>query len=328
MSLKNNIQDALKLFKIRFMNRKIPLITTLAVTLRCNANCIYCDASNLNDSEEMSLDEIKDCISSFASMGARKIGLAGGEPLLRKDIGEIVSYCKMHNLLVTMSTNGFLVPKKLDEIRYVDLLIVSLDGEEEIHDRLRGKGSHKKAIDAIEAAKEADMKVWTETVITKNNINSLDYILDKAYEMKFMTIYEPVERFLFFDDKLDDLVPSPEELRNFSLKLRNAKKNKRNVAVSNSFLDVMDKWPHYPKIKCWAGIGYGIILSDGKVIPCVEKLNHSKEFLNGREVGFKKAFYEMPDFSCEGCFRNCYNEYNAFMNLKTEAVINSLKNMK
>ena len=82
------------------------------------------------------------------------------------------------------------------------------------------------------------------------------------------------------------------------------------------------KSPHFPKEAVF------IILSDGKVIPCVEKLLHDKEFLNGKEVGFEKAFYDMPDFSCEGCFRNCYNEYNAFINLAPNGVFNSLKNMR
>jgi len=327
MSLKDSLQDSIKLFKIRFLKRKIPLITTLAVTLRCNADCLYCDAKRL-DENEMSLEEIKESISAFSEMGARKIGLAGGEPLLRNDIGDIVDFCKEKGLIVTMSTNGYLVPKRLDHIRNVDLLIVSLDGEEGIHDRLRGKGSHQKAVDAIKAAKDAGMKVWTETVVTKYNVNSLDYLLDLADELGFYMIFEPVERFLFYENEVESIIPSISEFKGFVRKLREAKKAKRKVSVSMSFIDVLASWPEYPdNIKCWAGKGYGIILSDGKVIPCVEKLDHEEDFLNGREVGFKKAFYEMPDFSCEGCFRNCYNEYNAFINLKPRAVFNSIKNL-
>lgn len=73
--------------RYHLFNKKTPLSVTVNLTYRCNLNCIYCNVENLIG-DEMSTGQIYGLIDQFYSSGCRRIGFAGGEPLVRKDIGK------------------------------------------------------------------------------------------------------------------------------------------------------------------------------------------------------------------------------------------------
>jgi radical SAM protein with 4Fe4S-binding SPASM domain len=80
-----------------------------------------------------------------------KIGIWGGEPLVYKGITELMSCIKTKGLEVGLVTNGYFLEKYAgDIVANMDLLGVSLDGPEEIHDKLRGKGTFAKVIRGLE----------------------------------------------------------------------------------------------------------------------------------------------------------------------------------
>jgi len=70
----------------------------LEITGRCNLRCIYCYNSKFNTEEkireEMNTEDIKRLIDEASKMGCNKFTFSGGEPFLRKDIFEIIEYCK------------------------------------------------------------------------------------------------------------------------------------------------------------------------------------------------------------------------------------------
>ena len=107
----------------------------LAVNERCNLRCIYCMPEEgvqlLNKDQYLSKLEIKRIISLFTQMGISKIRFTGGEPLLRKDISELIRYakneCKIEQ--VHLTTNGILLNKYLDQLSRAGLsgINISLD---------------------------------------------------------------------------------------------------------------------------------------------------------------------------------------------------------
>ena len=90
-------------------------ILSLRITLtnRCNVNCIYCHHDGMRSSKnEMTPDEIYKICQIAKRIGVRKIRLSGGEPLIRKDIVEIVS--KINSIGfndISITTNGILLEK-------------------------------------------------------------------------------------------------------------------------------------------------------------------------------------------------------------------------
>ena len=91
----------------------------ISVTDRCNMRCRYCmtrevfgpDFPLLPRADIMSYEEIDRLASLFVSLGVEKIRLSGGEPLLRRDLHELISMLALHGVELAMTTNGVLLPR-------------------------------------------------------------------------------------------------------------------------------------------------------------------------------------------------------------------------
>ena len=72
--------------------------------------------------------ELLKIIDELKEMGTRILTLHGGESLLQRDFGEIVNYAKLKGFYVSLNSNGTLVPKRISELKYLDNLCISMDG--------------------------------------------------------------------------------------------------------------------------------------------------------------------------------------------------------
>jgi len=95
----------------RLLDRK-PLQCSLYVTDRCNLDCAYCTEYN-NSRPHPTLENLKTWIRKIRDLGTMRIALVGGEPLLHPDIVEIVRYCRKLGFATSLTTNGFLLTRKL-----------------------------------------------------------------------------------------------------------------------------------------------------------------------------------------------------------------------
>jgi cyclic pyranopterin phosphate synthase len=107
----------------------------VSVTQRCNLRCPHCHREGQGRSErEMSPEEIGDIVSIAASLGASKVKITGGEPLMREDICEIVSAIRPHVKEISMTTNGILIDGMAARLKSagldrVNMSIHSLSGD-------------------------------------------------------------------------------------------------------------------------------------------------------------------------------------------------------
>ena len=107
----------------------------LAVNDQCNLRCIYCMPEKgipfLDQDKLLDTKDVKRLINIFSSLGVSKIRFTGGEPLLRRDILELIEYSSdLPDIdTVHMTTNGVLLPSYLDQLERVGLsgLNISLD---------------------------------------------------------------------------------------------------------------------------------------------------------------------------------------------------------
>lgn len=131
-----------------------PLAVHLEVVSACNLTCSHCFAGELPRREPpLTLDEIDGLFASLARMGSFRLGLTGGEPLLRKDLFDILDLATSHGLHPCLTTNALLLTeetaKRLGE-RDLVWLNVSLDGATAAtNDAVRGEGTFDRVMEKI-----------------------------------------------------------------------------------------------------------------------------------------------------------------------------------
>ncbi|MNW38708.1 Antilisterial bacteriocin subtilosin biosynthesis protein AlbA [compost metagenome] len=153
-------------------------------TRACNLTCKHCyaNACPAHDPDEMSTEEAKVFIDNLAAFQVPVLLFSGGEPLIRKDIYELISYASSKGLRPVVSTNGTLITmdkaKMLKEagVKYVG---VSLDGLKERHDEFRGrKGAFKQALQGIRNCLAIGQKIGVRFTISRHTYEDLDGVLD------------------------------------------------------------------------------------------------------------------------------------------------------
>ena len=150
----------------------------LHITNRCTISCDYCCFnSNRLKLEELSTDELKSVMDQAKALGCRHVHFTGGEPLIRDDICQLISYADSNGFEVRLQTNGMLLDEKMAEkliCSGLKSIMISLDSViPEIHDEIRGKGSWHAAIKAIQTASRLGLKTRVNSVLTKLNMGTV-----------------------------------------------------------------------------------------------------------------------------------------------------------
>jgi [mycofactocin precursor peptide]-tyrosine decarboxylase / 3-amino-5-[(4-hydroxyphenyl)methyl]-4,4-dimethylpyrrolidin-2-one synthase len=157
-----------------------PICLTWELTYACNLSCVHClSSSGRRDPGELSTAECQALIDEFERMQVFYVNIGGGEPTVRPDFWDLVDYATAHHVGVKFSTNGVKisgeVARRLAASDYVDVQI-SLDGATEaVNDEVRGRGSYRTAIRAMEhlaTAGFAGFKI--SVVVTRQNAGQLD----------------------------------------------------------------------------------------------------------------------------------------------------------
>lgn len=159
------------------------------ITQSCNLACRHCYYSAILGHNPITIpyDEVTSIIDSIASTGAPVLLFSGGEPLIRKDIFDLVAYTAEAGIKPVISTNGTIikpaVARRLVEsgARYVG---ISIDGARETHDDFRQKrGAYEKSLRAIEACKAEGIRISVRFTVTEYNRHELDDVIAMAEAM-------------------------------------------------------------------------------------------------------------------------------------------------
>jgi len=162
--------------------KKKPRLTWAVVELTeaCNFNCIWCYANKGNNLKgtHMSKKRAFHLIKILAEAGLKQITCSGGEPLMYPYLKEFIKEANEYGLNIHIITNGYFLNEKLAlELKNLGLTQVQTNIDSISpwkHDRNRGmKGSFKRAINALIAAKKVGLIAVSQTVLTKNNENEI-----------------------------------------------------------------------------------------------------------------------------------------------------------
>lgn len=327
------------ILKSKILKRRIPIITSFHVTNRCNLRCSYCYANVDNRFDEnlkdYTTEELKKYIDDLYTLGTRWFIILGGEPLMRKDIGEILEHLDKKNVLIEVVTNGYFAKKHIESLKLADFICVSLDGNEEDNDAIRGKGSYQKAIDAVKLLTENGITTRIHATISTANLNSIEDMEKIAMEYGIQYGYSTP---ILHDYNIKpDLFPDEDSLKNFYAKLRERKKTRYGSFCYNSLavLDYINKWPlgareriydkeefkkfrHFKFLICQMGRRYAYIDSDGTLYPCI--VTGVTNGANIREFGVKEAWKRIKDIPCYACSWIEYVTINSLLTLHPRIV--------
>lgn len=153
----------------------------ISVIDKCNFRCTYCmpkeifgdDYAFLPENQLLSFAEIVRVAKTFAQLGVEKIRITGGEPLLRKDLNQLIA--QLVNIPgiqdIALTTNAVFLPKRAAKLKAagLDRVNISLDAiEDHVFTKINGRGVPiKPVLRGIEAAKEAGLKVKVNMVVKK-----------------------------------------------------------------------------------------------------------------------------------------------------------------
>ena len=285
------------------MRKSIPVAVRWNLLSRCVSRCEYCNLwKRSSSSDELTTSQIKDGLEQLAALGATRISFSGGEPLLRPDIGEIVSYAAKLGISPSMNSSGFFLEQRIDSLADLDLLKISLDGPESIHNRTRGReDAFFTAMSAAKLAKERLRKISFATTITRFNVNSLQEILSIAERFDAVVAFQPIKSLYKGVENTRDLEPSPLEMQAAVARLIESKKS-GNPYIRNSLAELrhIALWPTYPNLPCGAGKIFLMIDSDGTILPC-DRIRYATPLPNLRDTTIQTALTRLPDVHCAGC---------------------------
>jgi radical SAM protein with 4Fe4S-binding SPASM domain len=263
----------------------------------------YINATEEKLDNELTTEEGKAFIDQICQVSKPLLVLSGGEPLLRKDLFELIKYGTDKGLKMGLGSNGYLIDdtiaKKLKDAG-IATVSISLDSNVPAqHDDFRGvKGAFEKAVHACRALRKNDVLVQVNATLTHNNYNQIDDIMSLAEEIG-------VENFhLFFlvptgrGKKLTDISPKKYEdmISNTFAKVAKHKLNVR-PSCAPQFMRIAKKMGLDMKqwIRgCIAGLYYCRIYPNGDVTPCPYlpiKLG------NVREENFKEIWFNSDVFN-------------------------------
>lgn len=313
-ALGRRVQDLGRVLLAQTAGRRTPMFVQFLVTSRCTQACSYCEVPPLT-TEDMAPDEVLRMLDELCRAGMRKITFSGGEPLMREALPEWIRFVRERGVFTAAITNGKLVRTRLDEIRALDVVIVSLDGPREVHEAQRGPGSHEAALEAIELCRGAGIRVMTSTTFHAHNLDHLDYVLELSRRNGTTAIFQPVEiEYAPRRERVAPLLLDDAHLRKAFQYLLDKKTAGYPVGYPRKQLQRFARG--LPPERCrWAGRLYCTLLPDGRVAPCCVLVGRELAWQDARRAGFTRAMEGMPAFRCDGCYAG-YAELDSILSFR------------
>lgn len=325
----------LRIVRARMIGRPCPLYVGLAVTSRCNLSCSFCYGLYYNNElPDLPLEDLLGLIDHFGRRGTAYLNIAGGEPLMRQDIGVIIRRCLSQGIVTSLTTNGTMMDRFLEDLSLLDFVCVSVDGDKAGHDRVRGKGTHRKIMKNIELLRKRDIPVQVTCLMNNYNQEDMRWIFEAGREMGFtVKLHIPNEETEIAPTN-PDINVTDEEIRKMLRNVIRWQKKGLPVDFSSTTYQYALNWPksHWEPIiykgekchslswSCYSGRFWCQIDADGKVYPCCAMFKNF-DGLDFREVGFDRAFEHLRTRQCVTCAYLSNNEFNQLITLRPRVLL-------
>lgn len=261
----------------------------------CNCKCVMCDIWKDNKNlTQLTAADITGLLTSLKKLGTRQVAMSGGEALLNPNFFQLCKILKSRQMKISLMSTGLSVRRNAyDLLRYVDDLIVSLDGDEALHDAIRNvPKAFSKLKDGVQYIKslQPSYRITGRTVIHRLNFHNWEAIIREAHEMGLDQIsFLPADvsshafnrQTAWAEPKQHEILLSEKDLP--ALKgiidrlLMNCRDDFKSGFIAESPEKIMDIYHYYaafyhlnpfPFKKCNAPWVSTVIEADGSVRPC------------------------------------------------------------
>jgi MoaA/NifB/PqqE/SkfB family radical SAM enzyme len=303
LKVRDKAAFASAVLQYRLQGTRTPIAVAWLITGRCTASCLYCRWKNERESDEVDTATALRLIDQMRDAGVRMISFTGGEPLLRRDIGQLIAHVKHRGATCKLNTNGDLVVRRLELLRPLDLLQISLDGPPDVQDRLRGEGSAHRAARAVTLARRAGIPVQVVACLTRDNVERLDEVLDYAATLGVRLHVQPLAPGPMQEDDIERTTPSRERLLGALDHLLSLHTEKhplaRHLGTSPSELRYHRQVVGEEVTGCHCALITATLLPDGRLIFC----GNAKDPVahDAVSLGFAEAFGRLTIPDCDGC---------------------------
>ena len=262
----------------------------------------------------------------FRRLGTRWVSFTGGEPLLRNDLGRIIIQAKRSGMFVSVSSNGRLIPEKVNQLIGIDRVKLSLDGPQHINDQLRGAGSFSAVEEAIRVCKDNNIKVCLECVISRFNLEYIDWLFDYVSSKKVKILFQPATENLLWSNEPNPVIAPITGYKKIINHLIEKKKKHAPILNSLAGLRHLSYWPEPKKIYCSGGLLSFDVEPDGTILAC----DRAYRELSGRPqngLTVKGALQSVKQVkNCRSCWCSSVVEINLISSFNIATAINVLKN--
>ena len=305
----------------------------LFVTQRCNLRCVYC-SSPLRRMRELATAQWLAIVDELADLGCRRLTFLGGEPLVRADLGELIAHARSRGLGVVVTSNGLLVPHRIGMLRDVDTLVLSLDAAGPANDAVRGEGVFAAVEAAIAAAKQHDIAVKLNAVMSAVTAPHLDDLLafTERHDL-YLTINIVRSGASDLWKDASAVKDDDDAITRLCVRLAGLARTNRRLLFSPQTYRYAAGWSDYSRDRferaelasddarrrdgpsCHAGRAYISIDADGAVYPCTITF---QRIIGGNAAtdGVSRAWRRLHDHPCVACYSPCMVEQNFLHSLK------------
>jgi MoaA/NifB/PqqE/SkfB family radical SAM enzyme len=347
--LKQDLKFASRLFLARLTKRRVPLIAILGLTNRCNLKCWYCYGEHpyRYDCQEFTTEELLEMVRNLHKLGTQILQLQGGEPLLRDDLEVIITQARQLGMTCDMVTNGTLIPDKIEVIRLLDKICISLDGPCSANDRNRGEGSYAKVMEGIKLARSQGLSVRISSVLTSETTEEdIDWLVEFSRENNLLLNFSPSFNFVanFHPDKFQPHIIPDDKLRKIFQYIIRHKIKDAPVQFSAASYGIAKHWPftyqkrmaaqaelpaNFSHPKCYHADYAVFIDSDGSVYPCCNFWGRPQ--WNIRKDGLEESIRGLSRQGCQACYIPAYIDRNLFFSGRLDVwgnyIIQNLKDL-
>ncbi|MDD3042823.1 MAG: radical SAM protein [Methanosarcinaceae archaeon] len=325
MSRFDPLLAARALWQIRVKKR--PFVLSHGVNARCNMRCGFCEYWK-ETGPEPAREEVFKLLEDAKAFGIGVYNAWTTEPLLRKDLPEIMAHAKKLGLITSMVTNGKLLYERAGELKDVDFLSVSVDGIKNYEEIRKMKFETllkgiKKARDVREMQNKGP--ILMNCVLSGKNLDDIEGLIELAKELGVKISFEPVHEFPgIASETWNDIgIRDEEKFRRTVDRIIEMKKEGYPIINSRTYLRmVRDRDMAY---KCRAS---GVIINvthDGTAEAC--RVQH-EPLGNVMRDGFEKVWKESAGRreklveNCEGCLFFGYTENSLMQSFRPEVILN------
>lgn len=316
----SSTQKKWRLFRAWSSSR--PVWCSWQVTYRCNFRCRFCHywQDPAIAAEEPPVAAYSQGARKLASMGSLLVSLAGGEPLLRTDIAEIVAEVGRYHFPFVTTNGWFVTPALARDLMQAGLwgASVSIDYvDPERHDRRRGMpGAWEQAWRAVEMLSEARVHRWQRVnvmvVLLDDNIDDMPGLVEMAARRKAYFTVQPYSRMKTGSDAYahNDGPVSP--------RLLELHRRWPNFLSNPYYLSRFDQFHAGGVPNCRAGRAFFNVDSTGEVAICVERRSRPVANLYRHDIRTvrRRLLEAARDNSCRGCWYNCRGEIENLYRLR------------